>query len=192
MPTRSSTRRPWPWDMRMSLTEVLDQGSKTLRQGLMLVPGQTGLLVGKKQTPLNPSFPPTQDYDSAPIYRERTFMFRPTGGAGESIQSSAADHRYHYAIDCWVSGGLFGKGPLVHQISPPSTGSIRCFVEALGPGSVLALYILAGQYLLRRTDDTNAGQTVGDNRAGTTATDAQRFKGAYSGAVDALYVAWSD
>jgi hypothetical protein len=167
--------------------------NKTFRWGLMLVPSQqTGLLVGKKQTPLSPYFPPAQDYDSAPLYHERTFMFRPSGGMGESVQSSATDKRYHYAIDCWVTGGLFGKGPLTHQVVPPSTGSIRLFVEALGPGSVVALYFLAGQYLLRRSDDTNVGQVVVDSRAGITATEAQRFKGAYSGAVDALYVAWSD
>jgi hypothetical protein len=164
---------------------------KIFRQGLMLVSEGGDLLVGKKQTPLNPYFPPAQDYDSSPLYHERTFMFRPSGGMGESVQSSATDKRYHYAIDCWVTGGLFGKGPLTHQVVPPSTGSIRLFVEALGP-SGLALHFLAGQYLLRRSDDTNAGQVVVDSRAGQVATDAQRFKGAYSGAVDALYVAWND
>ena len=97
MPTLSSRRRPWPWDMRLSLVNLPVWGPRTIGdyrpstigglrpkligatrqasptkifgQGLMLVPGQDGLLVGKKQTPLSPSFPPTQDYDSAPLYR---------------------------------------------------------------------------------------------------------------------------
>jgi hypothetical protein len=162
------------------------------RQGLMLIPGQNGLLVGKKQKPVDPYFPPAQDYDSAPIYKERTFMFRPTGGMGESIQSSNTDHRYHYALDCWVTGGLFGQGPLLHPIVPPSTGSVRRFVEALNASGQLAVFVLAGAYVLVRNDDTNTGQAVAINRAGHLATDAVRFKGAYAGAVDALYVAWDD
>jgi hypothetical protein len=162
------------------------------RQGLMLIPGQTGLLVGKKQKPVDPYFPPAQDYDSAPIYKERTFMFKPTGGMGESVQSSNTDHRYHYAMDCWVTGGLFGQGPLVHPIVPPSTGPVRRFVEALNASGTLAVFVLAGPYVLVRNDDTNAGQAAVITRAGQIATDAQRFKGAYSGAVDALYVAWND
>ena len=151
MPTLSSRRRPWPWDLRLSLADLpveephtigdfrpntigelrprligslrAASAGKIFRQGLMLVPqGQgAGLLVGKKQTPLSPYFPPAQDYDSSPLYHERTFMFKPGGGMGESVQSSSTDKRYHYAMDCWVTGGLFGKGPLTHQIVPPST-----------------------------------------------------------------------
>lgn len=221
MPTRSSRRRPWPWDLRLALADLPVEGPHTIgdyrpntigdfrpkfigqtrqasahkvfRHGLMLVPSQTGLLVGKKQTPLSPSYPPTQDYDSAPLYRERTFVFRPTGGMGESVQSSGTDRRYHYAMDCWVTGGLFGKGPLLHPVTPASTGLIRRFVEALDGSGNLKLYVLAGNNVLVRNDDSDPGQAVAITRPGAlTAWDAARFKGAYSGAVDALYVAWGD
>jgi hypothetical protein len=167
--------------------------SGIFRNGLMLVSNdQTGLLVGKKQKNLGDNLPPQAAYDSAPIYREHTFEFRPTGGYGESVQSSRTDRRYHYAINCWVTGGLFGLGPASHTIVPASTGSIRLFVEALDTSRGLSLFILAGAYVLERTDDTPAGQIVSRTRAGHVATDAVRFTGAYSGAVDALYVAWDD
>jgi len=162
------------------------------RNGLMLVASDTtGLLVGKKQHNLGENLPPQAAYDSAPIYREHTFEFRPTGGFGESVQSSRTDHRYHFAINCWVTGGLFGLGPASHKIMPTTSGSIRMFAEALN-GGALALFILAGANVLRRADDTPAGQVVSRTRAGHIATDAVRFTGAYSGAVDALYVAWDD
>ena len=185
MPTSSSRRRPWPWDVKLSL-------GTDLKDGLMLVASDTtGLLVGKKQKNLGDNLPPQAAYDSAPIYREHTFEFRPTGGYGESVQSGRTDRRYHYAINCWVTGGLFGLGPASHQISPTTTGSIRMFAEALH-GSVLTLFVLAGANVLRRSDDTNSGQFVSRTRAGHLATDAARFTGAYAGAADALYVAWDD
>ena len=185
MPTQSSRRRPWPWDIKLSLGE-------DLKDGLMLVPSDTtGLLVGRKQKNLGDNLPPQAAYDSAPIYREHTFEFRPTGGYGESVQSSRTDRRYHYAINAWVTGGLFGLGPASHQISPTTTGSIRMFAEALH-GGALALFILAGANVLRRSDDTPSGQFASVTRAGHIATDAARFTGAYAGAVDGLYVAWDD
>lgn len=160
--------------------------------GLMLIPQQSsGLLVGKKQTPLEPYFPPQADYGSAPVYREHTFEFRPTGGMGESVQSSHTDRRYHYAMDCWVTGGLFGLGPKVHPIVPSSRGFVRRFIEALDASRTLALFILAGNYVLERTNDTDAGQAVSYTGA-SEAWDAARFQGGYPGAYDALYVAWSD
>jgi hypothetical protein len=167
--------------------------SSLFRNGLMLVPNDTtGLLLGKKQKNLGDNLPPQAAYDSAPIYREHTFEFRPTGGMGESVQSSRTDRRYHYAINCWVTGGLFGLGPASHQIMPPTTGSIRLFVEALNATGQLALFILAGANVLERTDDSAVGQVASRTRAGHVATDAVRFTGAYSGAADALYVAWDD
>jgi len=167
--------------------------SSIFRDGLMLVPNdQSGLLLGRKQQNLGDNLPPTATYDSAPIYREHTFEFRPTGGYGESVQSSRTDRRYHYAINCWVTGGLFGLGPASHKIVPPQTGSVRMFVEALNASSQLRLFVLAGANVLERTDDSNAGQVVSRSRAGHIATDAVRFMGGYGGAVDALYVAWDD
>jgi len=167
--------------------------SNIFKNGLMLVPSDTtGLLVGKKQKNLGDNLPPQAAYDSAPIYREHTFEFRPIGGYGESVQSSRTDHRYHYAINCWVTGGLFGLGPASHKLTPTTTGSIRMFAEALDTSTGLSLFVLAGANVLKRTDDTNAGQVVSRTRAGHIATDAVRFTGAYSGAVDGLYVAWDD
>src|SRR5215471_5305322 len=190
MPTRSSRRRPWPWDMRLGFSLI---SAETTYQGLMLVAQQSGLLIGKKQQNLASSFPPTTDYDSAPVYKEHTFPFRPTGGMGESVQSSKTDKRYHWAIDCWVTGGLIGKGPLLHPIVPTVTtgGMVRRFIEAMDAG-VLKLFILSGNYVLKRNDDSNAGQGVSVNRAGLFAMDAARFTGAYASPVDGLYVAWSD
>jgi len=190
MPTQSSRRRPWPWDARLSISPIGIPDN-----GLMLVPNpQTGLMIGKKQQNLSQSYPPVADYGSSPTYRERTFEFRPTGGFGESIQSSGQDHRYHYAMDMWVTGGLFGQGPLVHDLTPPVTGRIRLFVEALGPaaGRALSLFALAGANVLLRSDDTAAGMGALHTRAGHVAMDAVRYAGLFSGAPDALYVAWDD
>ena len=78
----------------------------------MLLPTADGLLVGKKQTIVETINPTAQEYDSAPIDRAR-LIFRPQAGMGERQQSSTMDRRYHYALDCWILGGLFGKGPLV-------------------------------------------------------------------------------
>src|SRR5262245_19854803 len=225
MPTLSSRRLPWPWDARIALTKPAPEGGRvgdfrgktigslrgkligSLRprtqplgstHGFMLLPQpDSSLLIGKKQTNLENLYPATAEYDSAPVYRERTFMFRPTGGLGEPVQSSAGDRRYHYGINVWVTGGLFGKGPRVHPLVPPTTGSIRRFVEAAAGSTTAtrqpeALYVLAGANVLKRNDDTNAGQAAIDTRAGQTATDAARFVGAYAGAIEGLYVSWSD
>ena len=165
---------------------------RAAEHGLVLVPQQaTGLMVGRKQTPLGTTFPTDAQYGSAPVYKEHTFEFRPTGGMGEGVQSSKTDRRYHYAMDCWVTGGLVGLGPLPHSLTPANTGSIRRFVEALNDTRALALFALAGGFVLQRNDDTSAGQVVSRQRS-ATATDAARFTGAYSGAVDGLYVAWDD
>lgn len=161
--------------------------------GLMLVPNpNTGLLVGKKQQDLANAVPQVTDYGSAPVYKEHTFQFRPTGGMGESVQSGHTDKRYHYAMDCWVTGGLFGKGPLTHQLTYGATARVRRFVEALNAARALALFVLAGDAVYERTNDSNAGQVNRRQRAGQTATDAVRFTGAYASPADGLYVAWSD
>lgn len=167
--------------------------SRTFRpsQGFMLVPTQDGLLVGKKQTNLENIYPQEPTYDSAPVYRERTFMFRPTAGYGESVQSSVSDRHYHYGLNVWVVGGLVGRGPLTHPIIPDTTGPIRRFIEARAAGA-LALFALAGPYVLQRVSDLNSGHTVIKTRPGRTATDAARFTGGFAGAVDSMYVAWDD
>src|SRR5262245_54482696 len=221
MPTLSSRRLPWPWDARIALTKPAPEGGRvgdfrgktigslrgkligSLRprtqplgstHGFMLLPQpDSSLLIGKKQTNLENLYPSTAEYDSAPVYRERTFMFRPTGGFGEPIQSSPADRRYHYGVNVWCSGGLFGLEPKSNPVAPSggSTGMLRRFIEALHAGS-LRLFYLDGSRVYRRDDDTGAGQAVSRERAGRIAMDAARFTGAYSGAVDALYVSWDD
>ena len=220
MPTLSSRRRPWPWDLRLSVAKVPNQHNrigdyrgdtidslrpKTIAQlrtqtvadvtqnGLMLVPNQTsGLLVGKKQQNLPGAVPQVTDYSSSPVYKEHTFEFKPTGGFGESVQSSKTDRRYHYAMDCWVTGGMFGQGPLVHNVQVINSGRIRRFVEAVDHNFQIQLFYLAGEYVYQRSDDTSTGQIASRTRLGHTAMDAARFKGGYAAAVDALYVAWDD
>jgi hypothetical protein len=179
----SSRREPWPWHMKLGL------GSSG--HGLMLVAGADGMLVGRKTQTLENVAPTEQSYSSAPVYKERTFAFKPTAGMGERVQSSHTSRRYRYMLNGQCVGGLFGKGPLTHTLSPTTTGSIRDFVEALH-GGTLTQFILAGANVLRRSGDTNGTQTASETRAGQTATSAVRFKGAYASAVDALYVAWSD
>lgn len=218
MPTLSSRRRPWPWDMRLMLAPTTVKEGQigsyrgqtigslrgrqiwTLRgvsrtfhpsQGFMLVPTPDGLLVGKKQTNLENVYPQAPDYDSAPVYRERTFMFRPTAGYGEGVQDGVSDRNYHYGINVWCFGGLVGRGPLSHSLTPDTTGPIRRFAEARA-GGVMTLFILAGPYVLQRVSDTNSGHTVSRTRAGQVSTDAARYQGGFAGAVDSLYVAWSD
>lgn len=227
MPTLSSRRRPWPYDARITLAPpsapdkvIGDFRTRTIGslrgktigslrghvsqygefQGLMLLPqSDTSLMVAKKQTNLESLYPSTAEYDSAPVYRERTFMFRPTGGLGEPVQSAAADRRYHYGINVWVTGGLFGKGPLAHPVAPaemPGTplyaDMCRKFIE-VKDGTSETLFYLANQRVYRRAGDTNAttDQVVNRVRAGHYPTDAARFS-APGGAGDCLYVAWED
>ena len=161
---------------------------------MMLLPQQGGILVGKKQTIVETVYPVAQEYDSAPVYKERTFVFRPQTGMGERQQSSTADRRYHYALDCWVIGGLWGKGPLLHELTPPTTGPIAQFIDGLDSATprVLRLFALAGANILQRNDDTNAGQAVAYSRAGHVAQSAVRFEALGTTPVDAVYIAWED
>jgi hypothetical protein len=161
---------------------------------MMLMPQQGGLLVGKKQTIIETVMPVAQEYDSAPVYKERTFVFKPNSGMGERQQSSTSDQRYHYALDCWIIGGLFGKGPLLHPLMPATTGPISQFIDGLRPDvrTTLTLYTLAGANVLLRNDDTSAGQAVVLSRAGNVAQSAVRFQSLGTTPVDAVYVAWSD
>lgn len=161
--------------------------------GLMFVPQGSGMLVGKKQTIIDQVSPVAQEYGSAPIYKERTFVFKPNAGMGERQQSSTNDRRYHYALDCWIIGGLFGKGPLLHPVMPPTSGPVRQFVDGLSMSSrTLVLYTLAGANILQRNDDTNAGHAVAYQRAGHIAQSAVRFQAFGTTPVDAVYIAWED
>ena len=179
----SSRRRPWPYHMRLG--SIL--GAPLDRVGLMLVPKPDGLLVGRKQQMLDQVVPSEQEYGSAPVYRERTFTARPTGGYGERVQSAWADKRYYWGMDIQVHGGLFGKGPLLHPIAPtsPAGGEVSRFVDLPAGGGQL---ILAGTKVYKRTDDTNAGQTVQRDFAPATMGDGVVFQGGYSGAAANLYV----
>ena len=221
MSTRTSRRAPWPWDARLATTAppppnkvIGDLRTHTigssrgtligamrgkarpygLTQGFMLLPQpDTSLMVAKKQTNLENLYPSTAEYDSAPVYRERTFQFRPTGGLGEPTQSSATSRRYHYGINVWVTGGLFGKGPLAHPIVPAGTPRdiVRKFIEA-HDGTAEALFYIANQRVYRRNDDTDPGQAEDHLVAGNSPLDMIRFTGAYAGAQDCLYVSYDN
>lgn len=153
-------------------------------------------MVGRKQQMLDQVVPSVQEYGSAPVYRERTFPARPTGGYGERVQSSYGDRRYYWAMDAQVAGGLFGKGPLLHPIVPSAAGwvkttGVKQFVDAIDAGAVKQ-FILSGDAVLRRDSDTDAGQTPVAVRTGQQPMNAVAFRGGFAGATDSLYVAWDD
>jgi len=189
MPLQSSRRRPWPYHARLG--SIL--GSPNDRIGLMLVQKETGLLIGRKQQMLDGVIPSVQEYGSAPVYRERTWTARPTGGYGERVQSSWGDKRYYWGMDIQVSGGLFGKGPLLHPITPTAkAGPIYKFIDVPTGVNTSEQIILAQRYVYRRQDDTPAGQVVLQDRTGVHAYDGVVFQGGFAGAAASLYVAWSD
>src|SRR5262252_6329079 len=130
----SSKRRPWPFHMRMG--SIL--GAATDRLGYMLVTTQDGLMIAHKQQMLDSVVPSVQEYGSAPVYRERTFPLRPAGGYGERVQSSYGDKRYYWGNDIWVSGGLVGKGPLIHPIMPTSApgGAVTRLIDGYDTASL--------------------------------------------------------
>ena len=183
----SSRRRPWPFHLRLG--SIL--GSPNDRLGYMLVPNQDGLLVGRKQQMLDSVVPSVQEYGSAPVYRERTFPLRPSGGYGERVQSSYGDKRYYWGNDIWVSGGLVGKGPLIHPVMPTSApgGGVVKLIDGYDTAALtLTQFILSGTKLYRRTDDTNVGQVVDHDHSPNLLTDAAVYQGGFSGAARSLYV----
>lgn len=183
----SSRRRPYPFHARLG--SIL--GSPNERIGLMLVAKESGLLIGRKQQMLDGVVPSVQEYGSAPVYRERTWTAKPTGGYGERVQSSFGDRRYYWGMDVQVSGGLFGKGPLLHPITPttPATGGVYKFVDGFNTASnTPTQFVLAGNKVYRRTDDTNAGQTVDKGDFAAAVLDGVVFQGGFAGAVKSLYV----
>jgi len=187
----SSHRRPWPYHIRLG--SVL--GDTQDRVGLMLLVKNGELALGKKQQMLDQVVPSQQEYGSAPVYRERTWTGKPTGGYGERVQSSYGDHRYYWGMDVTVSGGLFGKGPLLHPIAPSTAagGATYRFIDGFDTASnTPTQFILAGTKVYKRTNDTNAGQVVDRDFPGAQAQDGVVFKGGFAGAANSLYVAFSN
>jgi hypothetical protein len=172
----------------MRLGSIL--GSPNDRIGLMLLPSDRGLLIGRKQQLLDSVVPSEQEYGSAPVYRERTWIGRPTSGYGERVQSSFGDRRYYWGSDVQVSGGLFGKGPLLHPTAPTTAagGSVVRFIDGFNTASnTPTQFILAGTKVYRRSDDTAAGQVV-DRDMGAALLDGAVFQGGFAGAARSLYV----
>jgi len=178
----------------MRLGSIL--GATADRVGLMLLPNEQGLLVGRKQQMLDGVVPSAQEYASAPVYRERTWPAKPTGGYGERVQSSFGDKRYYWGMDVTVSGGLIGKGPLLHPTSPTTAAGGFCikFIDGFNTASnTLTQFILAGSKVYRRADDTNGGQVVDrDFGAGNYVQDGVVFQGGFAGAARSLYVTVSN
>jgi len=186
----SSRRHPYPYHMRLG--SIL--GAPQDRLGLMLVAKENGLLVGRKQQMLDQVVPSAQEYASAPVYRERTWPCKPTGGYGERVQSSFGDKRYYWGIDIQVSGGLVGKGPLLHPTAPSTAAGgglvVNKFIDGFNTASnTPTQFILAGTKVYRRVDDTAAGQAVDrDLGVGNGPADAAVYQGGFAGAARSLYV----
>lgn len=186
----SSRRRPWPYHMRVG--SIL--GAAQDRLGLMLVPNQQGLLVGRKQQMLDGVVPSVQEYGSAPVYRERTLPSRPTGGYGERVQSSYGDRRYYWGKNIQVVAGLVGKGPLLHGVVPTTAagGGVVKFIDAPNAAGAIIQLILSGTIVYRRADDTNAGQVIDHNWSPSLITDGVVFQGGFAGAAPNVYVAFDN
>lgn len=164
-------------------------GSPNDRIGLMLVPNDQGLMVARKQQMLDSVVPSVQEYGSAPVYRERTFPLRPTGGYGERVQSSYGDKRYYWGNDIQVDGGLFGKGPLLHATVPSTAagGYVVRFLDAPNASGVQVQFILSGTKVYRRDGDANISQAV-DRDFTIQVWDGVVFQGGFAGAAPSLYV----
>lgn len=177
-----SSERPWPY--------MLEIGDPPV--GVMLKLGDEGELTGRKAEGLERVVPSEQEYASLPAFVERPFAFdRLTQGMGERVQSTWTSKRYYYAlrVDCSI-GGMPFKGPLFHLVTPGTTGPIRQFVRALHGGTP-TLFILAGQYVLRRDSDVSAPVSL-DLGAGVVANQGVRFMFAGGSPVDGLWVAASN
>ena len=146
--------------------------------GMMLLPQQNGILVGKKQTIVETVNPIAQDYDCAPIYKERTFVFKPNAGMGERQQSSTL-------TSATTSGSTAGSSAAcsarvrcctpsprrrIHRADPPVHRGLNADRTAL------RLFMLAGPNILQRNDDSNAGQARGLSRAGRSPRAPRAFR----------------
>jgi hypothetical protein len=194
-----SRRRPWPYDLIVNGFPVI------------LRPQENGLMIGRKMQTLANVAPITYDYSSQPVYAERTFAFRRIrGGYGERVQRSPTPSRYYWGQNVDLSvGGLQMKGPLVHTITPPSTGPVAFFIDAIDDQvqppdeppwvpfepAPLATFAGAGRFVLKRTSDAPDGWTVskdfgqtGDPLEDIQALKAVRFWPAGSGQKDSLWV----
>ena len=154
-------RLPWPHDVE------IDVGDGTGWHGLMLVPTQAGLLVGKESDFLGDVAPTSYEYGAARPDEETAFVFgRLTGGMGELVQSTAGSRRYRYAtgVDCSI-GGMPRLGPLfTTETFPglpagtyPEQNEVRQFV-VFREGSVQTLFALVRDRVYRR--DAAAGAWV--------------------------------
>jgi hypothetical protein len=159
-----SRRRPWPYDLIVQGTPVI------------LRPQDNGLMIGRKMQTLANVAPITYDYSSQPVYAERTYAFRRIrGGYGERVQRSPTPTRYYWGVNVDLSvGGLQIKGPLVHEVAPPSTGPVTFFIDARDnvvqapeeppwvpfEPAPLSTFAGAGRYILRRIGDTPDGWTL--------------------------------
>ena len=201
--TVHSRRKPWPYDLIVQGTPVI------------LRPQENGLMIGRKLQTLANVAPITYDYSSQPVYAERTYAFRRIrGGYGERVQRAPIPTRYYYGLNVDLSvGGLQIKGPLVHQVTPPLSGPVAFFIDAVDDNVTppaeppwipfdppkLATFAGAGRYVLRRTGDTpdawvvshDLGQydTGGGVMADDQALKAVRFWFAGTGAKELLLVA---
>lgn len=165
----SSRRAPWPYSLLISGVGVRTRGD----------------IIGRKVQALGSAQPTSQEYGQDDVYRERSYAFRSFLGLGEPVQRGPASRRYRYGLNMWFAGRQRGKGPKWNVLVPPTTGAISDTIEALH-GGVLTQFLLAGRYILRRTDDTSAGQVVSrDFGGGRTITSAARFKA--PAGTDALY-----
>lgn len=145
MPGPFSRARPFPYDAE------IDPGDGSGSVGLMLVPGQDGLLVARSEESLANVAPTEYGYASQDPRTETVFTFgRLTGGMGEAVQAPGAAPRYRYAldVDCSIAGmPRLGPEFTVQTLPAPLAGAtdVRQFIVGPGPTSTDLLYALRGR-----------------------------------------------
>lgn len=174
MATPWSRRAPWPHDVE------IDVGDGTGWHGLVLEPGQDGLLVGRETAFLGDVAPTSYEYGAARPDEETTFVFgRLTGGMGEAVQSSATSTRYRYAtgVDCSIAG-MPRLGPAFTQETFPGLPAGNRVVQLIEVNPITSDEVIAlvGRYAYKRTG--GAWTLSRDFGVGVRATQAVRFAGA--------------